>query len=157
MTGRLRHIAGFLAAIAFACGGAAMAASRDDVVITVNRVIYPGQIVPADAVIETHLRKPLRDGLVVIRDAEDLVGMVAAKTILPKRLIAPNAVREAFAIEAGDMTTVYYRHGALTIAMDAVALQSAGFGDPIRIRNTQSGRTISGIVMPDGSVAVESR
>jgi flagella basal body P-ring formation protein FlgA len=41
--------------------------------------------------------------------------------------------------------------------MDAVALQSAGFGKPIRVRNTRSGRTITGIVMPDGTVAVEVR
>jgi flagella basal body P-ring formation protein FlgA len=112
---------------------------------------------PADAVVETRLRKPLSPGLQVIRDPESLIGMVAARTILPKRLIAPSALREAYAIEAGQPTTVYYRDGALVIAMDGVALQSANIGKPIRIRNTQSNRTISGIVMPDGTVSVEAR
>ena len=157
MMRRLTHTAGILLSALILCGGIALAAGTDNVVITVNRVIYPGQTVPADAVVETHLRKPLREGTVAIRDRRQLVGMVAAKTILPRRLIAPSALREAFAIEAGELATVYYRQGALTIVMDAVALQSAGFGDPIRVRNTTSGRTIAGVVMPDGSVAVEVR
>lgn len=151
------RMAGGLVPALLLCGGFAMAAGGDNVVMTVNRVIYPGQIVPADAVVETRLRKALREGTVVIRDAEDLVGMVAAKTILPKRLIPPSALREAYAIEAGDLATVYYRQGGLTIVMDAVALQSAGFGDAIRVRNTSSGRTVAGVVMADGSVAVEAR
>ena len=82
---------------------------------------------------------------------------MAAKTILPNRLIVPSALREAYAIEAGETATVYYRNGGLSIVMDAVALQSAGYGKPIRVRNTLSGRTISGVVMPDGTVSVEAR
>lgn len=154
---RMMRIAGGFTLLLLLCVGNAFAAGGDNVVITVNRVIYPGQTVPADAVVESRLRKPLPKGTVVIRDPNQLVGMVAAKTILPKRLIAPSALREAHAIEAGELTTVYYRQGALTIVMDAVALQSAGFGDPIRVRNTTSGRTIAGVVMPDGSVSVEVR
>ena len=154
---RWLHIAGILIPAICLWSAVAGATERADVVVTVNRVIYPGQTVPADAVVETTLRRPLAPGVDVIRDAGSLVGMVAAKTILPKRLIAPSALRAAFAIEAGETTTVYYRNGALTIAMDAVALQSAGFGKPIRVRNTRSGRTITGIVMPDGTVAVEAR
>jgi len=154
---RLLRIAGILVPAICLWAGAAAAAENANVVITVNRVIYPGQVVPADAVVETRLRKPLNPGLEVVRDAEALIGMVAAKTILPKRLIAPSAVREAYAIEAGQPTTVYYRDGTLIIAMDGVALQSANIGKPIRVRNAQSGRTIAGIVMPDGTVTVEAR
>ncbi|WP_223478953.1 flagellar basal body P-ring formation chaperone FlgA [Oricola indica] len=137
--------------------GPATASENADIVITVNRVIYPGQTVPADAVVETRLRKPLRRGTVAIHDAGEVIGMVAAKTILPRRLIAPSALREAYAVEAGETATIYYRKGSLTIAMDAVALQSAGFGKPVRMRNISSGRTVTGIVMPDGDVLVEAR
>lgn len=154
---RLLHIAGILIPAICFLAAAAGAVENAGVVITVNRVIYPGQVVPADAIVQTRLRKPLAPGLQVIRDPGDLVGMVAAKTILPKRLIAPSALREAYAIEAGQPTTVYYRSGTLTIAMDGVALQSANVGKPIRVRNTQSGRTIAGIVEPDGTVTVEAR
>lgn len=154
---RLLRIAGILLPAICFWSGAAGAAENANVVVTVNRVIYPGQVVPADAVVETRLRKPLNSGVKVIRDVEAIVGMVAAKTILPKRLIEPAALREAYAIEAGQPATVYYRDGALVIAMDGLALQSANIGKPVRVRNTQSGRTIAGIVMPDGTVSVEAR
>jgi flagella basal body P-ring formation protein FlgA len=154
---RWLHIAGILVPAICLWISAALATENADVVITVNRVIYPGQEVPADAVVETPLRRPLANGVQVIRDAGSIVGKVASKTILPNRLIVPSALREAYAIEAGETATVYYRSGGLSIVMDAIALQSAGYGKPIRVRNTLSGRTISGIVMPDGTVSVEAR
>jgi flagella basal body P-ring formation protein FlgA len=158
----LRHIAGiFVPAMLLLTGGAWAAQDSGqkatNVVMTVNRVIYPGQIVPPDAVVEIRLNRPLRDNLVVIRDPDNLIGKVASKTILPRRLILPDTVRDAFAIEAGDPAVVFYRQGGLEIAMDAIALSSAGFGDLIRVRNTRSGRTVTGIVMQDGTVSVEAR
>jgi flagella basal body P-ring formation protein FlgA len=129
-----------------------------DIVITVNRVIYPGQTVPADAVVETRLRKPLRRGTVAIHDAGEVIGMVAAKTILPRRLIAPSALREAYAVEAGETATIYYRKGSLTLSRWMRSpFSPAGFGKPVRMRNISSGRTVTGIVMPDGDVLVEAR
>ncbi|QKV19643.1 flagellar basal body P-ring formation chaperone FlgA [Oricola thermophila] len=154
---RLLRIVGILLPAVCLSFGAAAATENSNVVVTVNRVIYPGQVIPADAVVETRLRRPLASGVEVVRDVESLVGMVAAKTILPKRLIAPSALRDAYAIEAGQPATVYFRQGGLTIAMDGIALQSANIGKPIRVRNIQSGRTIAGIVMPDGTVSVEAR
>lgn len=143
---------------AFCLWAQAVSASEDpNIVLTVSRVIYPGQVVGADAIVETKLRKPLRNGLEVVRDAGEIVGKVALRTILPKRLIRPDAVREVYAVEAGEPATVYYRQGGLVIAMDAVALSSAGYGDPIRLRNTSSGRTITGTVTADGTVVVEAR
>jgi flagellar basal body P-ring formation protein FlgA len=157
MNGRWWKIAGTLVPVLLLWCGGALALEGANVVVTVNRVIYPGQTVTADAVEETQLRRPLREGTIVIRDMEALVGRVAARTILPKRLIPPSSIREAYAVEAGESATVYYRQGALVIAMDVVALQSAGYGEPIRVRNAQSGRTITGMVMPDGTVSVEAR
>lgn len=150
-------VAGISVAAVLGWTGVATAAENPDVAITVNRVIYPGQTVTADAIVETPMRAPLDAKLQVVRDAASVVGMVAARTILPKRLISLNALRAAYAVEVGEPTTVYYRNGSLTIAMDAVALQSAGYGDTIRVRNVRSGRTITGTVMPDGTVSVEAR
>ena len=153
----MRILAGILVPALLCFSTAAWPAQDADVVLTVNRVIYPGQVVPADAIVETRLRRPLRNGLVVLRDTGDLVGKIAARTILPRRLIVPDAVRDAYAIEAGEAAIVYYRHGALVIAMDAVALTNAGVGETIRVRNSASGRTVAGIVQPDGTVVVAVR
>lgn len=137
--------------------GQAGASEKPNVVITVNRVIYPGQTVTADAVMETPLVRPVAGNIPVIREASAIVGKIADRTILPKRLISPDSLREAYAVEAGQTTTVYYRQGGLVIAMDAVALESAGLNSPVKVRNQESGRTITGVVMPDGTVSVEAR
>lgn len=150
-----RIVAALLPAVFLAAG--ANASGQENIVITVKRVIYPGQPVTADAIVETPLKRPVAGGVEVIREAEDIVGKIAERTILPRRLISPDSLRDDYAVEAGEPTTVYYRDGALVIAMDAVALQSAGYGSPIRVRNQQSGRTITGMVQPDGSVVVEAR
>ena len=152
-----RIIAGILLPALLLFGTAASSAQDGEIVLTVNRVIYPGQVVPPDAVVETRLRRPLGNNMTVLRDAGDLVGKIASRTILPRRLIVPDAVRDAYAIEAGESALVYYRQGALMIAMDAIALSNAGIGDTIRVRNTASGRTVTGIVLPDGTVSVVAR
>ena len=57
MIARLSSIAGLIALALCAVAGGAVALESGDVVVTVNRVIYPGQTVPADAVVETRLRQ----------------------------------------------------------------------------------------------------
>jgi flagella basal body P-ring formation protein FlgA len=42
----------------------------------------------------------------------------------------------------------------LTIMTFALALEAGAVGDVIKVRNTDSGLTISGTVQPDGSVSV---
>jgi flagella basal body P-ring formation protein FlgA len=47
-----------------------------------------------------------------------------------------------------------YREGGLTIVTSALALEPGSIGDTIKVRNEDSGLTVSGRIQPDGSVAV---
>lgn len=47
-----------------------------------------------------------------------------------------------------------YADGGLLIMTTGAALQDGSIGEVVRVRNTDSGVTVSGAVQPDGSVKV---
>ena len=47
-----------------------------------------------------------------------------------------------------------YSEGGLLIMTEGAALQDGGVGDIVRVRNSDSGVTVTGAVQPDGSVKV---
>ena len=47
-----------------------------------------------------------------------------------------------------------YAEGDLVITTTGAALQDGSIGDIVRVRNSESGVTVSGAVQPDGSVRV---
>ncbi len=47
-----------------------------------------------------------------------------------------------------------YSEGGLVIVTSGAALQDGSIGDVVRVRNSDSGVTVSGAVQPDGSVRV---
>jgi flagella basal body P-ring formation protein FlgA len=125
-----------------------------DVVLIPNRVIYPGQTIELTALKQVTLiagkHKP--DG--VVTRAEELDGKVAKRTLLPGRYIPSTAIREAWLVEQGASVQVYFIAGPLTISATAVTLQPGAAGDLVKVRNVDSGRIFSGIVMADGTVRV---
>lgn len=117
------------------------------------RTIYPGQEVSADAL----RRVELRSGFAsqdTARNAEDVAGMIASRTILPGQAIMLSMLRRPYLIEAGKPVRVQYAHAGLTISLAAVPLGSGGAGDMIQLRNPGSGKSISGRILADGTVAV---
>jgi flagellar basal body P-ring formation protein FlgA len=124
-----------------------------DTGIVTLRTIYPGQEVSADTLRRVELRRDLvaKD---TARNAEDVTGMIAARTILPGRVIMLSMLRRPYLIEAGRPVRVRYAHAGLTISLAAVPLGSGGAGDMIQLRNPGSGKSISGRILADGTVAV---
>jgi flagella basal body P-ring formation protein FlgA len=54
----------------------------------------------------------------------------------------------------GAEVRLIYAEGGLLIVTSGMALQEGSAGDLIRVRNIDSGVTISGVVQPDGTVMV---
>lgn len=154
MTGRLRAI--FPLVLLAIAAGVATPATAQETVLVATRTIYPGQTVTADALQEVPLRRQLRNPASVERDWEALEGKVAKRTLLPGRMIPTGSVREAWIVEPGKPVQARFVHGALEIAMSAVALQAGAAGDMVRLRNIDSGTVFSGIVMADGTVRVSA-
>ncbi|WP_181179319.1 flagellar basal body P-ring formation chaperone FlgA [Mesorhizobium sp. B2-7-1] len=125
-----------------------------EAVLIPNRVIYPGETIEFASLKQVTLipgkHKP--DGMVT--RSEELQGKVAKRTLLPGRYIPVSAIRDAWLVEQGASVQVYFTAGALTISAAGVTLQPGAAGDQIKIRNTDSGKIISGTVMADGTIKV---
>ncbi len=92
-----------------------------------------------------------------MRSAESLVGKVARRTLIRGKAIPENSVREPYAVRNGQLVTLRYQAGALSIVAKAISLKSGSVGDYVQTRNLDTRRTVAGIVQSDGSVLVSSK
>lgn len=146
---------GFAAVLSILCPAAPSAvAAPADTIVGVERVVYPGQTLDGVGVVEIALRRPLAAHEAVAREAADLAGKVAGRTILPGRAVPLSFLRDPFLVEAGKPAQVIYRQGAVQIGMTGVALNAGSAGDSVRVRNARSGVAISGIVTQNGAILV---
>ena len=148
------HLAKSLAAaVALVLTGAAAVHAGGPVAIVPNEVIYPGQEIDVALLREVAVTNPnIRPDYV--SSIADLHGAVARRTLLPGRVIPIAAIRESYAVERGTPVRLVFSNGGLVITASGSPLESAAIGDFIKVRNTESGLTVSGTVMADGSVQV---
>jgi flagellar basal body P-ring formation protein FlgA len=121
-----------------------------------TRTIYPGDEIGAGSVEEVDVTNPNLAGEYARRSSE-VVGMVAKRTLLPGRTIPPSALREAFAVTRGQPVRITFAIGTMIISAQGTPLDNAAVGDIIKVRNTDSGVTVSGTVMADKTVRVTSQ
>ena len=121
---------------------------------TPSQVIYPGDIIREGMLTDISIYDlPNIDGPLAGTRAE-LLGKVATRTLLPGRAITTLAIGNPKAVAQGAQVKLIYHDGALSIVTFALALEGGAVGDMIKVRNSDSGLTISGTIQPDGSVSV---
>lgn len=116
--------------------------------------LYPGDSIRSDHLVDQVFNARTRWRSAVYRSREDVIGKIARRTLLPGRPIPVNAVREPYLVVQSRTVQIVFREGPLTITSYAVALQSGGNGDVVRVRNVDSGAIIKGTIEPDGTVRV---
>ncbi|MEP9389695.1 flagellar basal body P-ring formation chaperone FlgA [Mesorhizobium sp. KR9-304] len=141
-----------VAALAFFAGAAP--ALAQEVVLIPSRVIYPGETIDLAVLKEVTLKPGRIVPPAVVFRAPEIEGKVAKRTLLPGRYIPAAALREAWLVEQGAPVQVMFVSGPLTISATAVTLQSGAAGDLVKVRNIDSGKVFTGIVMADGSIRV---
>lgn len=120
---------------------------------TPKAVIYPGDVIRSDMLVDD--ARPVRDsGGPYIENRDMIVGKVARLTLLPGHAIPFSGVSNRKLVANGGQVTLIYSEGGLTIVATGSALQDGSIGDSVRVRNSDSGVTVSGAVQPDGSVMV---
>ncbi len=120
---------------------------------TPKSVIYPGDIIQDDMLVDTPSEDaPSRAGDVTARNA--IIGKMARRTLLPGQPIAPSDIGNPRLVVNGGPVTLCFTEGGLTISTSGAAQQDGTEGELIRVRNTDSGVIVSGVVQADGSVRV---
>ena len=132
---------------------AASSAKADTVVIS-TRAIYPGQELTSQLLRNTEVVSSAQYGANLAVTVQEIAGMVATRTILPNRPISWQSLRKPHIVDVGKLVRVRYINQGLTILLTAMPLSSGSAGDLIQMRNIDSGKPISGLVLTDGTVQV---
>jgi len=150
----IRRLATFLAGAAAAILWLPAVAHAADMAVVATRIVYPGETVSADTLDQVALRPNARVTSPFVQEIGEADGKVAKRTILPGKLIPLSSLREPYLVEAGQAVTVIFQQDGLTIQATAVPLQPGSLGDVLRLRNADSGKVFTGIVMANGTIRV---
>ena len=143
-----------LAACLAALAALAQPAHAKDAAVVTRHVVYPGQEVSAGDLQIVTVTNHNRDLRTVATRIEQVDGKLTRLTLLPGHYIPLNAIRDAYTVEQGAAVRVLFSGNGLVITATAVTLEPGSAGDVIKVRNTDSGRVFSGIVMADGTIRV---
>jgi flagella basal body P-ring formation protein FlgA len=129
------------------------AAAQEALAPTPKVVIYPGDVIRDDMLAD--VAEVAHDGPGPFVESRSLVvGKVARLTLLPGRAIPFASVSNRKVVANGAEVKLVYSEGGLVIMTTGAALQDGSIGDIVRVRNSDSGVTVSGAVQPDGTVRV---
>jgi flagella basal body P-ring formation protein FlgA len=116
-------------------------------------VIYPGDIVHDDML--SDLPADTARGVGPFAETRAaVVGKMAGRTLLPGAAIPLAALDFPRLVSNGGEVKLLYIDGGLEISTVGMALQDGAAGDSVKVRNDDSGVTVTGVVRPDGAVLV---
>ncbi len=129
------------------------AAAQDVGLPTPKAVIYPGDLILDQMLAD--VPDAVRDGPGPFVGSRTLiVGKVARLTLLPGHAIPFAGVANRKLVANGQEVRLVFSEGGLVIMTTGAALQDGSIGDIVRVRNSDSGVTVSGSVQADGTVSV---
>ncbi len=153
-----RTVRNVLAAAALGLVPAAGSAGAADLNLPVPTVVvYPGQSVLERGVISARFTVPGNQLSAYVVEEGMLKDRLARRTLLPNQPILLSDLKSPDTVTVGVPVTIIYREEGLLITGKGVPLQSAQAGQAVRVRNMDSGVTISGVASEDGSIEVSSR
>jgi flagella basal body P-ring formation protein FlgA len=129
------------------------AAGQETRAPSAKAIIYPGDVITEEMLVDAPLSAQPFGGPVAL-SSSDIVGMAAIRTLLPGASIPMSAVAPPRAFRAGTEVKMIYIDGGLTITATGSALQDGVVGQTVKLRNNDSGVTVSGRVRADGAVVM---
>ncbi|WP_226779882.1 flagellar basal body P-ring formation chaperone FlgA [Oceaniglobus trochenteri] len=119
-----------------------------DTVVAARTIRSQAILTPADITVIT------ADTPGALFDPAEAIGMEARVVLYAGRPVRPGDLAAPAIVERNQIVMVYYRNGALNIAMEGRTLGRAGISDRLRVMNLESRNTVTGTVAPDGSIIV---
>ncbi len=120
---------------------------------TPKTVIYPGDIIRDDMLADRPV-EVARGVEPIAQTRSQLIGKIARRTLLPGVAIPLAGIDTPRLVANGSQVSLVFSEGGLMIVTVGSALQDGAAGDVIKVRNSDSGVTVSGAVQPDGTVRV---
>jgi flagella basal body P-ring formation protein FlgA len=133
-------------------GGAAAAAPRGNVeVLTYARSLAAGEVVQAQDVVWAKMAAAPADAPA---DAEQVIGLAARRPLRAGAAVAARDVAAAQVVKIGELITVTYDDGGISLSLQAKALSAGAPGDLINVQNTLSKKTVQALVTGPGQAVV---
>lgn len=118
-----------------------------------NSTIYAGDEIGQSSVSAVEVTNPnLAPGYA--SSVDQVVGKVTRRTLLAGRTIPLNLLQEPFTVKRNTSVRLTFSAAHMQIAARGSPMQDAMAGDVIKVRNLDTGVTVTGTVMADGSVEV---
>jgi flagella basal body P-ring formation protein FlgA len=128
------------------------AAAAERTLLVPRITIYPGDEID-DKMLEDKFF-PAAPEHNVLSERSEIVGKVAKRTLLPGMPIPAIGVDDRRVVKIGARVRLIFDQNGLSISAYGLALDAGKSGDFIRVRNVDSGLTVSGRVQADGSVRI---
>lgn len=93
-------------------------------------------------------------GRFAVTDAAALEGLEVRRVLPEGRPVQSQSLQIPRVVRRGEKLTLIYQSGPLEVSAAARALEDAGPGDPVRVQNMTSNKTVTGIALRDGRVQV---
>lgn len=87
---------------------------------------------------------------------DQVAGLEARVALFPGRPVRHGDVGPRAIVDRNQLVSIVFSRSGLTIRADGRAMERAGIGDWIRVMNLSSRATITGQVLPDGSISVSN-
>jgi flagella basal body P-ring formation protein FlgA len=146
-----------LASVGCLAAASANAADVQRTVFVPGAVIYPGDVITAEALIPGKVLRAAGSPAVFGENIEDLVGKVARRTLMRGELIPNSAVREQALVVQGRPYKLTYSSEFVSIVGTGIPMKSAAVGELVSVRNPDTGLIIKARVQADQTLAVDEQ
>jgi flagella basal body P-ring formation protein FlgA len=138
-------------------GTAALAQDAQRTVYVPASVIYPGDVITAEALVAGKIVRPTSSPPLFGENIDDLVGKVARRTLMRGELIPNSAIREQPLVMQGRPYKLTYHSDFVSVVGTGIPMKSATVGEMVSVRNPDTGIIIKARVEPDQTLVVEDQ
>jgi flagella basal body P-ring formation protein FlgA len=140
-------------------GGCGSAYAQDSVrtVFVPRTVVYPGDMITEDILVERKVRLGSDSAAVFGENPKDLIGKVARRTLMRNEYVPRSAIREENVVLQGRPYKVIYSSETLSIVGTGIPQQAGSIGEMISVRNPSSGVLFKARVQADQTLAVDEQ
>ena len=132
--------------------GAAAGPSRGNVeVLTYARNLNPGELVAPEDLVWAKAAAAPADA---IADAQAVVGMAARRPLRAGALALSRDLSAAQVIKAGDLVSVTFQSGGVSVSLQGRATASAAVGDTVAVQNPASKKIIQAVAVGPGQALI---